>query len=103
MKIHFPNLDFRFSITKALLGFETPVILFSSLGITRLSNFSFFAADSIVSFTIRCKYPRFFFSLIGLSDDCLVTLGKVKLKCLSPYPVVVCSKEMPSLKSIAAI
>ena len=102
MKIHFPNLDFWFSITKALSGFGTPAIFFSSLGITRLSNFCFFAADLIVSFTIRCKYLRYFFSLIGLADYCLVTLEKVTLKCLSPCPVVACSKEMPSLKSVTS-
>ena len=38
MKIHFPDLDFWFSISKALSGYGTPVIFFSSLGITRLSN-----------------------------------------------------------------
>ena len=103
MKIHFPNLDFWSAITKALSGFGTPAIFFGSLGITRSSHFSFFAVHSIVSFTIQCKYQRSFFSLIGLADHCLVTLEKVTLKRLSPCPVVACSKEMPSLKSITGI
>ena len=102
MKIHFPNLDFRFSIAEALSGLGIPRIFFGSLGITRSSDFSFFAADSIVSFTIQCKYPRSFFSLIGLADHCLVTLEKVTLKRLSLCPVAACSKKMPSLKSITA-
>ena len=44
MKIHFPNPDFWLSITKALSGFGTPVILFGSLGIKRSSSWfdSFF-------------------------------------------------------------
>ena len=94
MKIHFPNLDFWFLVTKALSGFGTPVIFFGSLGLTRSLNFSFFAADLIVSFTIWCKYPRSFFSLIGLVEHCLVTLENITLKCSPLCPVVACSKEM---------
>ena len=37
-----------------------------------------------ISFTIRCKYPRSFFSLIDFADHFLVTLEKVTLKRLSP-------------------
>ena len=39
MKTHLPNLDSWFSITKALSGFETPVIFVGGLGITRSPNF----------------------------------------------------------------
>ena len=86
MKVHFPSFDFWFSITKAFSGFGTPAIFFDSLRITRSSNVSFFAADSIVSFTIWCKYPSSFFSLFRFTDHCLSYFRESDIKAFISFP-----------------